>query len=1392
MDYYKIFNPNNEESDVYCIQSFFNKYPYFNSKEYKIFNMKIDSSLDSLNGIYILAHYHIYGSKKNYITSIKHFYMLYPSFDIIFYKFFYKKKNKNHLNDIYYLVDYYCDQYMNNNQMNNKITSFNDFKEKYSIDYNFLKIFYTEFTNKDEYDIAILLIESLDESFILKKYILSDLDFIKRYPTFNLNLYKLLNSEKLPLYSNDIEYKSYWYHIGQYKNETISIEGIVNTNIHGLNLELYRSIYNINQNELDEEMIYNIYKNRDSIIYSYESFLKIIDDFNYILFIKHYPLIKNYSKDKIIEFYINNINKINNIYSDKMFYIKYPDFNIDEYRLFNNDKNESIKIYNEYNISNNKDSIIISIKHFYKKYPDFDLEYCKKILIKKNIMYSADNEYIYYWYNNQNITNPEYFMIEFKKDYPDFNMMIYKFFKSSISLDSIYTNEYKNEYTNTYTNEDDYSILLDFININDKSNLIYSVDTFYKINSTFDKDIYYLFNHCDTDDIDNKDDTDNKDTNKCYNDENIICDYFKLKIKNNLESTTTSTSTSTPLKLIYNISTFLENYSDFNIKLYRVLNKDLSIMNDKELIIHWYTYGKNQNRIYSIETFYKIYPFLNFDINSKSYNFIFFNELLNNQYVGEQSDEVDKIIYWMENGVYNYLKRKNKNIVGRDIVNNIYEVLIDLEQNKPLLEKGISLIIRAKNEELNLKYCIETVVDLVDEIIFVDNNSNDNTYKIMEKYASEYNNIKIYQYNINVSKVGIEHENALKTNNMNTLGTFYNWCLSKATRYNVFKWDADFICIRNNFKQLVDLYNLRYRDDKFAIWFTGKTLFEDIDKYYLNERSFYNEYRIFSYKNGFKWYNGNTCEYTEPYIVNCEKRYKYIHPLFYEIKRTSIDEFMERSSMIDKRDINDFNILNNLKNKSKEKENHIEGLIYIDKNIINIEKRIIIITPSLNFGGGNQFVLYMYNKLKIFGFTVKIVPLQKILQKTFKNNNNSVLKQSSSNKFNSIVETDIENIEIINLDYIKTFSPNYIIFNSNISFEEGDIEKISKITKIIFVTHSDVAFSNYFIEKYNKFIYKIVTVNIYTIKKLTVLLKINLTSFFKLINIFDDLHEDEDIINDELINDELKKNNISKSLIIKTKKFGVISRFSDDKNIPMFIYSLLEVFKKYPDYKCYLVGTDNIYYDNYLKYLCELLDISKYISFEGYQDNVLKYYKMFDFIVLPSVSEGCAYNIIEGMSLGKPMIVSDVGGNHELIKNNVNGIIYPYTGIKEFESKTVYIKNYNEQLSLIGYFKKSEIDKNYLNNNINYNNIEVNIPYFVSCKLCKNITYQSNRCIYCLNIKRKIEIFNKNMLTISSSIIKMIEIDDLSRVKIYNNNKEFIKRNFNNNIYIHQILELIR
>ena len=1145
-------------SDDY-INIFYENYPLFDILFYKkiieILNIKYDN---------LLVHYHTYGNKNNILCSIKYFYNLYPLFDILFYQKIYY--NSNYKDYIEYLIDYH--ECMTNNKL--KFCSLDNFENYYKIDYDFIQVFYDVF-NKIE------LIKDIDN------YILSNQDFNNKFPNFNINICKKYYSTLI--FDNDIKYKSYWFH--NKINSISSLEDI----IHKYNFEiiLYKYTYNLDY-ETDENIILHWIDNKNNSIYSVQTYFNTILDFNYNLFIKHFPIVKWMSKFDIINYYVKNINKINYIYSIQQFYIQYPNFNLEEYK-----KKNKVNSNFEFNI----------INEFYQS--------------KKNI------------YENIKLN-------------ADFNITIYKYFNE------------KNLY----------------------EKIIYSIDSFYKIYNTFNKDLYILLNNL-----------------EYYSEEALIIHFHSIGLK---------------LNLAYNEYTIPQ----FSIKIYKELNLDLINLNNVELVIHWYNKGQYEGRIFSIETFNKIYP----DIN------------LNDE---------EKIIYWMTKGIY----LDNTCFIGREIVNNIYEVLIDLSNPLPKnkLEDGISLIIRAKNEECNIDQCINSVIDLVDEIIFVDNNSTDSTYNFVKKYSEKYDKIKLYQYKINVNRVGIQHQEAIKNNNRNTLGTFYNWCLSKSTKKNVFKWDADFICIRNNFNQLVDTYNLRKRDDKFAIWFTGSTLFENNDNIYLNPNSFYNEFRIFSYKNHFSWYDGEVCEYTEPYLASCipNKKYRYEYPLFYELKRTSVDEFQERSSLIDSRDINDFNILDKLK------QNNNINLIPLNYNIIYKPKRIIIYTPSLNFGGGNQFVINIYKLLKYIGYIIYIFP---------------VTIDKKTNKFNVIINDDIKE-EKLTINYINEFKPDIILFNSDIPFDNKDIRTIGELSKIIFITHSDVAYSNYFIYKYHLFFDLIITVNNYTIQKLSSLLNINESMFFKIINYID--------FNIKKVNN-------------KNYSFGIISRFSEDKNIPMFIISLSNIFKKYPNYKCYLVGTDSKYYDDYLKYLCKLYNLDKNIIFTGFQEDVAKYYQLFDFIVLPSVSEGCSYNIIEAMNIGLPVVTSNVGGNHELIKDTINGILYDYTGIRDFEKKTVYIKNYNEQLSNIGYIINND---KYI---YNYN-ISAFIPQYTICK--NNHTILDNNCILCKNIIDKNNLFNLNVNKITESILKMIELDNESLIKIRENNIEFIKNNFNQEIYINQVLNII-
>jgi glycosyltransferase involved in cell wall biosynthesis len=963
----------------------------------------------------------------------------------------------------------------------------------------------------------------------------------------------------------------------------------------------------------------------------------------------------------------------------ELFYKDYPG-------SITSDKKKIILYYSK-NITKFKN--IYSEKIFYHIYPLFVLEefkiFNKELILNFNgIIYEILNFYHNYPNKHELIISVQ----DFYSKYLDFNINIYKSFINNINLNS------------------EKELILNFIN-NPKENIIYSNKTFYDKYQDFNLEFYKLFSGT---------------LDKVDKEEQLLIHFLNSD------------------KKIYNIRVFLETYPNFSINIYKQLNKDLENISDNELIIHWYKKGIHQNRIYSIESFYNIYP----ELKSMYDNELNINEQENN------------IITWMNKDIYKYIENKfeTQKMIGRNIVNNIYEVLIDLKQEKIVLEPGLSLIIRAKNEELNIEQCIESVIDLVDEIIFVDNGSTDNTYQLVKDYTSIYSKIKLYSYNIAVSKVGVEHKAALESENKNTLGTFYNWCLSKATFNNVFKWDADFICIRNNFQNMIDLYNLRLRTDKFALWCTGKTLFENNGLYYYNHSSFYNEFRVFSYKNNFKWYDGEVCEYTEPYLMQLHmQKYHYNYPVFYEIKRTSLDEFANRSSMIDSRDINDLNIINSLKNSKTADQLVVEvtkdwmilaKLIsldnkFIEYNIYNISQKIniLLFTPSLSLGGGNQFIINIYMIYKTFGFNVKIIPIYGYENKL----------NLGDEKYKQILDSDIINFKICNIEYIEKFNPTYIFFNSDIPYYQSNLESLFQLNyKIFFVTHSDVAYANFFISKYNKYFYKIITVNNYTITKLTKLLGIDSQKFYKLINYVN-------------VNPQT---NLGKR---KRKIFGVITRFSEDKNIPMFLNALIKVFQLYPDYKCYLVGTHNEKYDEYLKSLVNTyFKINKFVYFEGYQDNTKKYYELFDFIVLPSVSEGCSYNIIEAMNYGVPVIASNVGGNHEILKN---GLLYEYDGIRELEQKLIYIENYHQHLEYIGYVKNEQFS------NKIFDGIELLIPHLLP---------NPN--------DSKIKIWNKNMNQISDSIIKLINME-LSSHDMINKNLEFITQNFNQTIYINQLLELI-
>lgn len=84
-----------------------------------------------------------------------------------------------------------------------------------------------------------------------------------------------------------------------------------------------------------------------------------------------------------------------------------------------------------------------------------------------------------------------------------------------------------------------------------------------------------------------------------------------------------------------------------------------------------------------------------------------------------------------------------------------------------------------------------------------------------------------------------------------------------------------------------------------------------------------------------------------------------------------------------------------------------------------------------------------------------------------------------------------------------------------------------------------------------------------------------------------------------------------------------------------------------------------------IKDLASLLSV-KNIKFIGFQQNITQLWAEHHALILPSRSEGLPLSMVEAMSLGRTVIVSNAGGNAEMISDGINGFIGDATE-NEFE-----------------------------------------------------------------------------------------------------------------------------
>tara|TARA_B110000438_G_scaffold270081_1_gene286969 strand:+ start:7336 stop:8439 length:1104 start_codon:yes stop_codon:yes gene_type:complete len=166
-----------------------------------------------------------------------------------------------------------------------------------------------------------------------------------------------------------------------------------------------------------------------------------------------------------------------------------------------------------------------------------------------------------------------------------------------------------------------------------------------------------------------------------------------------------------------------------------------------------------------------------------------------------------------------------------------------------------------------------------------------------------------------------------------------------------------------------------------------------------------------------------------------------------------------------------------------------------------------------------------------------------------------------------------------------------------------------------------------------------------------------------------------------LQNNEKKIDN-NKKLIVCT-----IGNLRKNKNQAFFIRVMKRVIESVPNAQGWIIGQpvkDEPHIKNELNNQILSIALNEKIKLLGFQSNTIKILRQSSVFVLPSLSEGLPNTILEAMSIGIPVVASNVGGIPDLINHGTNGFLYLPDDELGFSNCIVNLLNDNIKSGLIG------------------------------------------------------------------------------------------------------------
>ncbi len=121
--------------------------------------------------------------------------------------------------------------------------------------------------------------------------------------------------------------------------------------------------------------------------------------------------------------------------------------------------------------------------------------------------------------------------------------------------------------------------------------------------------------------------------------------------------------------------------------------------------------------------------------------------------------------------------------------------------------------------------------------------------------------------------------------------------------------------------------------------------------------------------------------------------------------------------------------------------------------------------------------------------------------------------------------------------------------------------------------------------------------------------------------------------------------------------YGTVANFYPAKNIPQYLDTCAEIFKRHPASRFVLLGDGPEYAA--VEERIKALGLEDFVFMPGSRDDAATLLRAFDAFVLPSVKEGMSWALLEAMAAGVPCIATDVGAARWMLEDGEAGWIVP-------------------------------------------------------------------------------------------------------------------------------------